>query len=72
MLRKKAKPNIAKNDIKNIKKIVERIDTLATSGDIDKLKHELKIEADKRRFASLPPRVKLRVLRVLAKKGNKS
>lgn len=69
MFHKKMQSKANPNDVKNLKKIVSKMESLATAGDIDKLKAELLEQKNKMRFSSLPPKMKLRILRVLDKKG---
>jgi len=72
MYHKKMQSKSNPNDVKNLKKIVKRMDNLATAGDVDKLKAELLEQIEQRnkaRFASLPAKMKLRILRVLNKEG---
>ena len=63
----KKKQQPAKVDVKNLKKVVNKIESLATSKDIEKLREELIMEKRRNKFANLPPRIKLKVLRSLAK-----
>ena len=69
MFHKKMQSKANPNDVKNLKKIVSKMESLATAGDIDKLKAELLEQKNKMRFSSLPPKMKLRILRVLDKNG---
>jgi hypothetical protein len=64
---KKKQPKAKGVDVKNLKKVVNKIEGLATSKDIDKLREELIMERRRNKFANLPPRLKLRVLRSLSK-----
>lgn len=68
MFHKKMQSKANPNNVKNLKKIVSKMESLATAGDIDKLKAELLEQKNKMKFASLPPKMKLRILRVLDKK----
>jgi len=64
------KPKVKKGkkvDVKNLKKVVQKIDGLATSDDIAQLRNELLVEQRRNKFEHLPPRLKLKVLRSLSK-----
>jgi hypothetical protein len=63
-----------KTDYRNMKKVVKKMDSMATAmdglatvEDVKKLREELIVEKKRNQFANLPPRIKLKVLRSLAK-----